>query len=617
MESIMSRNHDDEAHDNHTLTPSPADHAPHASSSSKDGYFTLNDLGEYEELYDPFGDIFTSDDEAVHQDLADGEDAEDDESEYELSHDTEIETENTHAPTITREYEIELCARLETAEISVMRRLLNTLFGSIYLVSLFEKVRTGHIKLQTVLRDYKVEFSQRNASEVQTEYLNLSKRIRTYLASIIDLNRQLHTAFLENSPKLSSLRQRRDQLIQNMQVEIQSVSLSRKYAHDLYDAFKDLYKRLESARDVISHAERITGASYREINRISQAIEAGELSAEFTQNIRQRPLNYPELNSNILDAIDSIRSIELSFHGSAESIIEVQKSLVVPLRAIGQAKDQLFCANQRLVTNIAKKYEKQGLDMEDLIQEGGCGLLKAIDRFEYRRGNRLATYAIWWIRQTISRAIVDSSRTVRLPNHVDAQLKKIVDQMVALSTRLGHTPSLDELSTELDLPVKVIEQLIPFATPPESLDSVIDRTEYTPGNDVKSILPEAAENLELHNIVPAIMEYTTDNEDQYRNDAEKTLADTLESPDHDDPLQNLIRRELSEQIAEIESHLTEREKTILNLRYGLNGETEHTLEQIGQMFNVTRERIRQIEEKAIARLKHPVRIDKLKPYHED
>lgn len=615
----MSQNHDDETHLNSQQSLSSNNPTSRRiSQTESNGYFTLNDLGEYEELYDPFGDTFTAD-ENVRIDAADTEELDDDEGDYELSKDTELETDNVRTQAITREYEIELCIRLETAEVTVMRSLLNTLFGSIYLIALFEKVRSGHVQLHTVLRDYKVEFAQRHPTEVKNTYLNLTNRLRHHVAAIIDLNRQLHAAMLEISPTVASLKLRRDQLIQNMQLELQSVNLSRKYAHDLYDAFKDLYKRLEAARHVIAHAERITGASYREIGRISQAIEAGELSADFTQNTRPCPLNYIDLNNQILDAIDAIRSIELSFHGSAESLIELQKTIAAPLRAIGQAKDQLFCANQRLVSNIAKKYENQGLDMEDLIQEGGCGLLKAIDRFEYRRGNRLATYAIWWIRQTISRAIIDSSRTVRLPNHVASQLKKIVDQMVALSTRLGHSPSLEELAANLDLPEKMIEQLMPFAHPPESLDSVISAhpTDYTPGHSVKSLLHDSAENLGMQgNIVPAIMEYTTDAEGQYRNDAEKTLADTLEDPDRDDPLQNLIRRELTEQIVEIEKHLTDKEKTILNLRYGLNGETEHTLEQIGQIYNVTRERIRQIEEKALARLKHPVRIDKLKPYHE-
>lgn len=616
----MSHTQDDQFHA--LLHHSPATNASAnvLISSVNGGYFTLNDLGEYEELYDPFGDTFFSDNATGNDELTDSANEdnndENDENEYELSQDIEIESDSTKHATISREYEVELCTCLETAEITVMHKILNTLFGAIHLVSLIEKVRTGQIKLSTILRDYKLEYAQRQPADVMNEYLNLGKHLRHHVATIIELNRQLHTAILNGDPTISNIRQKRDLSFQNLQIEIQSVNLSRKYAHDLYDAFKDLYKRLETSRNIILQAERITGASYREIHRLSQAIEAGELSAEFTQNTRRRTLNYSELDANILDAIDAIRSIELSFHGSAESLMALQKSLQSPLRTMANAKNQLFCANQRLVTNIAKKYEKQGLDMEDLLQEGGCGLLKAIDRFEYRRGNRLATYAIWWIRQTISRAIVDSSRTVRLPNHADAQLKKIVEQRNALNLKLGRMPTLEELATHLNLPVKSIEQLIPFATPPESLDSVIasEQNDYIPGNEVKV----SATPIELQSsIMPAIMEYTTDKEDQYRNDAEKTLADTLEDPDRDDPLQTLIRRELTEQIAEIERHLTDKEKTILNLRYGLNGETEHTLEQIGQIYNVTRERIRQIEEKAIHRLKHPVRIDMLKPYHEE
>ena len=566
----MSHPQDDPFHDRLHHSPATNASAHDLMSSVNSGYFTLNDLGEYEELYDPFGDTFSSDNTTENDVLTDSEAEDNEDNEYELSHDTEIESDSTKNATISREYEVELCTCLESAEITVMRKLLNTLFGAIHLVSLLEKVRTGHIKLSAVLRDYKLEYAQRQSSDVLSEYLNIGKRLRHHVAAIIELNRQLRTAILNGDPTIANIKQNRDLSFQNLQVEIQSVNLSRKYAHDLYDAFKDLYKRLESSRNIILQAERITGASYREIHRLSQAIEAGELNAEFALNTRHRTLNYSELDANILDAIDAIRGIELNFHGSAESLMALQKSLQSPLRTMANAKTQLFCANQRLVTNIAKKYEKQGLDMEDLLQEGGCGLLKAIDRFEYRRGNRLATYAIWWIRQTISRAIVDSSRTVRLPNHVDAQLKKIVEQRNALNLKLGRIPTLEELATHLNLPVKSIEQLLPFATPPESLDSIIssEQTDYIPGNEVKA----SAAHVELQSsIVPAIMEYTTDKEDQYRNDAEKTLADTLEDPDRDDPLQTLIRRELTEQIAEIERHLTDKEKTILNLRYGLNG----------------------------------------------
>ena len=252
-----------------------------------------------------------------------------------------------------------------------------------------------------------------------------------------------------------------------------------------------------------------------------------------------------------------------------------------------------------------------------MIQEGGFGLLKAIDRFEYRRKNRFATYATWWIRQAISRAIVDFSRTVRLPNHADAQLRLLVTKTIELSSKIGRNPTLDELAEYVGQPVEAIDQLLPFIHSPESLDTVLNSEDiqYTPEN----AFYEDRENTSgkpRTEITPELIDFTTNNDGVYTPDAEFTIADTLLDTEASTPLDDILNQELIDQLNEVESNLTDREKAVLNLRYGLNGEVEHTLEEIGQMFNLTRERIRQIEENAIHKLQHPVRINRLRSYNE-
>ncbi len=587
--------------------------AVHHSGNDKNR-FSLNDLGEYEELYDPFSDAFTTSN--LQETLDDDNESEESpEEQYEL-----IEETDELPATISREKEVSICIKLENAELDVMHRILASPFGIVQFLNLAEEVRTHKLLLQDILRDYHVEYAEKDSKKVEKSFFDFVANVRKTQLQLLEINQQCHNAAGNDAATFKSLLAQRNACSKSLNSLMGRISLARKQCHVLYEHLKDLYKQLEEARNIIASQERLTGAGFREIERISSAIQNGELPANISHNMTAQSLNYVSINETIQNAIEVIKSIEIRFHGSAESLISLYDSLGTPLRALRQAKDELFAANQRLVVNIAQKYTDLNIDLQDVIQEGGFGLLKAIDRFEYRRKNRFATYAIWWIRQAITRAISEYSRTVRLPNHADAQLRQLAKHAVDLNAELGRRPTLEELSASANIPVKSIEQLLPFLNAPESLDDIIsnENNSYQTSAHDYDYEDGIDHTIRLKSEMNAtLVDFTTNSDGYYTTDAELTIADTLMDPQNATPLEELIKRELITQIDKAESNLTEREKTVLNLRYGLEDNPTYKLEEIGKMFNLTRERIRQIEESAIHKLQHPARLGLLRSYHED
>ena len=269
-----------------------------------------------------------------------------------------------------------------------------------------------------------------------------------------------------------------------------------------------------------------------------------------------------------------LEEIRKTYRLDPTELVNLVKEVRVDMREAHRAKTEMVRANLRLVISIAKKYTNRGLNFLDLIQEGNMGLMKAVEKFEYKRGYKFSTYATWWIRQAITRSIADQARTIRIPVHMIETLNKVMQVQKQLLQELGHEPTPDEVATEMNFPVERVQSIMKMAQQPISLQSPVGDSDDTNFGDF--IEDKAAEN------------------------------------PYDMTAYSLLR----EKLMDVLESLTPRERKVLSLRFGLQDGYSRTLEEVGKQFNVTRERIRQIEAKALRKMRHPTRIRQLQGFFE-
>ncbi|MFC2170172.1 RNA polymerase sigma factor RpoD, partial [Acidobacteriota bacterium] len=359
--------------------------------------------------------------------------------------------------------------------------------------------------------------------------------------------------------------------IREYSVQLEKVPKQKKKA---FTAGRYVVKMSRLIRDLNirpSHREKIIDTlreNLKIITEFEEAKEEANLSLKRTKSKKSEEI----LKQKVSDINKLIRASQKEIGLDSQGLRKTLRAIAAGKKIRDQSKKELVAANLRLVVSIAKKYSNRGLQFLDLIQEGNMGLMKAVDKFEYRRGYKFSTYATWWIRQAITRAIADQARTIRIPVHMIETINKLIRVSRSLVQEIGREPTCEEISKRMDLHVHKVRKIIKIAQEPISLETPIGEEE------------------------------------------DSHLGDFIEDRIIPSPPDTVIHINLREQIEEALKTLTEREAKVLKMRFGLGDGNEHTLEEVGQQFKVTRERIRQIEAKALRKLKHPSRSRKLKSF---